>query len=353
MGAWLRLSWLDRDCGAYLHPDQRRLAFVAEKLPLLSSVAPVAMLLGTAALALRVSSSLRVAALASWAYALMPLPMQHSRFFVVVPFLALFLTLTLMVGVSSSRSAGRCGWAGLAVGAGLACKISAFPAVLFQALRLGVAAASREVRWRRAIGLLAGTGAASLLAFRLLNPSAFEGILLPARGYLSELARAARLVSGAVDAPHPLQWQERFRFVWPAWNLFVFGLGPVLGALSLVAMVRTAREVFQARAWSSPRAGLLLWVLLFFTLAASGKVASQRYFLPIYPALAVLCAGGALPLVRAAPERCGGGGDRARRGSSRVLRLGVDGPALAGRGERVAPRAPPAWRFRRARDRLG
>src|SRR5581483_1699009 len=110
--------------------------------------------------------------------------------------------------------------------------------------------------------------------------------------FIADLSGLRNLQSGA-DYPPNMQWINRTPYLFPLRNMFFFGLGPGLAVAAfggvgyaLYRMVRAADLALGLPA---------VWSLLFFALVGGGFVPTMRYFILIYPSLALL---GAVALLR-------------------------------------------------------
>jgi hypothetical protein len=114
----------------------------------------------------------------------------------------------------------------------------------------------------------------------------------------------AGLVNGDGDTPPGYQWAGRTPLLYPLVNLAVWGLGPLLGIAACAG--------FLWAAWRLVARGdgvhliPVSWVAVLFLHQGTQLVTAMRYFLPIYPFLAVLAAWAlvrAVDLARERPER--------------------------------------------------
>jgi uncharacterized membrane protein len=104
------------------------------------------------------------------------------------------------------------------------------------------------------------------------------------------MREAARLVSGEVDFPPDVQWAARTPYWFPWRHMVLWGLGPALGLAAWTGWAAAAWRSVARRDRS--HVILVAWVAIVFLLQGGQFVMSGRYFLPIYPALAVLAAWG-------------------------------------------------------------
>jgi YYY domain-containing protein len=194
---------------------------------------------------------------------------------------------------------------GLFLGMAAACKINA----VVMAVMLPIALLIRHVRapspagaemnqtpsleeravnsqfWLRiTIALLAG-GIATLVAFRVFQPYAFDG-LVPSQKWLESMSEIRAQATGLADLPWNLQWARRTH-LYSFTNLTVWGLGLPLGILAWAGFL-----VMGWRILKGGREHLLLWVwtAIYFVWQSLQFNATMRYQLPIYPLLCMMAA---------------------------------------------------------------
>ena len=280
-----------------------------------------------------------VGLLAAALYAAAVLPIQQAHFFTVDAMANLFVVAALWL---AARAAARARWSddvlfGLALAAGLACKLSVFPiaALLAISVVLRFAAHAQVVRdealppeqRRRRTAQLAVRALLSLnvvvltavLAFRLLQPYAFvpsyggptvppdawqvaSNVVAPHLNprWLDQMAKSRLQQVGADDAPPNHQWATRTPFAFPWRNLVQYGLGWPLGLAAWLGWLWALVEGLRGRPESWRHVLPVAWIALCFGWFGAGWVLTMRYFLPLVPAL---CLTAAWALVRiAAPQ---------------------------------------------------
>jgi hypothetical protein len=247
--------------------------------------------------------------LAAALYATAVLPIQLAHFWTTDVVATLLVVIALWFAaraLNDSRWAYHVGF-GAALGAALACRINVAPLALvivlptlvhvLPSLRHG-----REPGSKRGVGAVfrAQTGGlllaavSCLLVFRLAQPYAFAGPgflgLQPNPEWLADLAEQWRISRGQVDWPPDRQWVGRIPFLFAWSNMVVWGMGPALGLAAWIGWAAAAVRILGGRPGWTRHLLPVAWVLIYFGLMAPQRVASMRYFMPLYPALTLLAA---------------------------------------------------------------
>jgi YYY domain-containing protein len=126
---------------------------------------------------------------------------------------------------------------------------------------------------------------ATLLAFRIFQPYAFNG-LLPNPQWLDSMKEIRAQATGLADRPWNLQWVRRTH-LYSFTNLTVWGLGLPLGILAWTGFLYMGWRIFKGE-----RRHILLWLwtALYFGWQSLQFNATMRYQLPIYPLLCLMAA---------------------------------------------------------------
>ncbi len=131
----------------------------------------------------------------------------------------------------------------------------------------------------------------TILVFRIFQPYAFKGPgflgMIPNQGWINSLSELSAQSSGDVDFPPALQWARR-SITFGYENLGKWGVGLPLGLLASAGFLWMGFRMLKVQ-WADH---LLLWgwTALYFGWQSLNFTSSMRYFLPIYPMLAIIAA---------------------------------------------------------------
>jgi YYY domain-containing protein len=294
----------------------------------------------------------RVGLLAAALLSLTVLDIQHSHFLVVDTFANFFVVVCLYFCLNIVERARTRDfvWAGVALGLGVASKISIYPlagvialAALLHVLRewesangrMGESANERisesanhaprstlyasrfthhaprtthhasrftqHALLQRTALLLILAAIVSLITFRIFQPYAFKGPgffdVRPADQWLANMQEVHALVTGNRDYPPGHQWTNRTPLWFPWKNMVLWGMGLPLGLAAWAGWAFIGWELWRRRrSWlkDMPLVAPVLvpwvWVTVFFLYQGSQWVKSLRYLLPTYPFLALFAA---------------------------------------------------------------
>jgi YYY domain-containing protein len=287
----------------------------------------------------------RVGLVSSFLLALTALNIQGSHYFAVDTFLTFFVALTIWFTLDVAEGKGWLAFAGLGIGMGftLACKVSVFLLVIVVALGGWVRLRRRLLEEHKARGVVLGTVAGLALSvllaiavFRVAQPYAWAGpnydrwdtvpepwgerlrvfqvvpepiraVIMPNPQWIADIVSAGAQQTGEADLPWGRQWTERVPWLFPLENMVLWGMGLPLGVASWLGVgyvvFRLVATWWRRRAQPS-EVGYqepyirnwdlvllpLAWVLFTFVWQGMQYVKSIRYFLPIYPYLAMFAA---------------------------------------------------------------
>ncbi|MGB8644523.1 MAG: DUF2298 domain-containing protein [Anaerolineae bacterium] len=161
----------------------------------------------------------------------------------------------------------------------------------------------RPAWWEMAaiIGLeLALSAVAALIAFRIAQPYAFQNLGLNPK-FLQDMSFARDLIAGNIDMPPMHQWTARPDYWFPWVNMVLWGLGPGLGLAGTLGFFLAGYELLFKREWK--HLTLFFWVGGLFLYMGQQVAKTDRYYLPLYPFIALLAAYVLIRLWQAARSR--------------------------------------------------
>jgi hypothetical protein len=269
----------------------------------------------------------RTGLLAAALSSLAVMQVQQSHFMTSDNFAVFFTALAMLAATMVATSRARSHYAallwyvlfGVGLGMTVASRINLAPlagliaaaALIAISRREGLTAAGLRAGVLRTLPLLALAALVSLATFRVTQPMSFRaptgdtGVLTLHlnQDWSDSMAVAQNESRGIGAGPPGEQWVGRTRIVFPLMNMVVWGMGLALGLAAwggfLWALVRSWRVPGEWQMHLLP----LLWVGGYFLFMGTRHVMSMRYFLPIYPFLALLAAWALLELAR--PTRAG------------------------------------------------
>lgn len=249
----------------------------------------------------------RVGLLAALLMSLSVLNIQLSHFYTVDTFANLFVVGTIY-SILRANDSGR--WldhatTGVLFGLGLASKLNVIILIvpiligaginLYQRVRSGNLQSALEHTLVRLLTVFF----VAALTFRVIQPISFSGpgfwnwSLNPS--WVEDIKDQQKTLSGESDLPWIQQWTNR-SMLFPLSNIVLWGLGLPLGLASLAGMGLAIFELVRYRKLEHLLP--LAYVGLTFLYHASLFVKFMRYFLPIYPFLALFAAYGVVWLWR-------------------------------------------------------
>jgi len=344
LGAIFRFYGLNWDQGFHLHPDERMIVMVVEKLnlnnlnpkffaygnfplyllkllsfgagyadlPLIGRRLAVLFDLGTIFLIFKIGKKVfspPTAILASFFYAICVLPIQLSHFYTVDVVLNFFTLLTLYLSILfyEKQNPRQAALVGISFGLALATKVSAtalivsigtalffdYLLVFLKKLREGSKAHSTIVSL---IYPPVGYGLVMLLftvaAFLVTEPYA----LLDFETFWTQIKQQHQMTRDAFTFPYTLQYVGTAPYLYHLKNLWLWGMGVGLGTAGLVGVVAyvfdLARRI-RTKGEEDVEAKeiiLIVFFLSYFLVVGRFAVKFTRYFLPLYPLLTLYAA---------------------------------------------------------------
>ncbi|MBI4791017.1 MAG: glycosyltransferase family 39 protein [Chloroflexi bacterium] len=104
--------------------------------------------------------------------------------------------------------------------------------------------------------------------------------------FADNMSYVSELVAGKIDAPPGHQWTDRTPYVFPFENMVRWGLGPPLGLAAWAGFLLALYQLIRYRRWQHLL--IVVWVGVTFGYTGQQYVKTMRYFLQIYPFLALL-----------------------------------------------------------------
>ncbi len=352
LGALLRFYGLNWDQGFHLHPDERMVVMVVEKLNLnnlnpkffaygnfplyllkivsftvsqifgpewaryshlhlVGRVISALFDLGTIFLIFKIGKKVffdRTALLASFFYSVCVLPIQLSHFYTVDPILNFFILLTLyrLILFYEKQSFRQAVLVGVSFGAALATKVSAtalaasIGTALFFDHILIVLKKLRKISTVKftAVNLtreLLGYGLTmfllTIITFSIVQPYA----LLDFETFWQQISQQHQMTKDAFVFPYTLQYVGTIPYLYHLKNLLLWGMGIALGTLCLAGVgvyIFNLLKRIKLKGEEDIEAKeiiLIVFFLAYFLVVGRFAVKFMRYLLPLYP-LSVLYA---------------------------------------------------------------
>lgn len=238
-------------------------------------------------ISLKIFKKNNIAIFGAFFYSICILPIQQSHFFTVDSFTVFFFTLTILLTISN-----RFLLSGLIFGLTLANKTSVgitlpiFLFFIFIANKNFPKSRKTLIKY-----LIDGIFKCCLflifvfISFRIFQPYAFDGFIKFSSNFLSNIKEAHQMITGEIDYPPNIQWENTLPIIHPLFNLFFFGVGPItflLFIFGIIQILKTRRLIKQ------PKIIILLTIFLTIFLYHSILLAKyMRYFYPIYPIITI------------------------------------------------------------------
>lgn len=249
----------------------------------------------------------KIALLAALLYALSVLPIQLSHF---GTFDLIASSLCVMAFYFALRANDNGRWweftlAGVMVGLALASKLSALPIAavlalpLIEQLRINGPDAFWNRKGRTGLPVLLGcllAGFIAFWAFRITQPFSFTGPGLLGISlnphWTADVDYWRHVQSGDYDGPPSTQWANRTPLIFMLKNFVLWGVGPALGIVSLLALGLAGVRVLTARRWPPTwQLFIIAWPAFHLIYYGIGFIKTMRYSVAAYPFMALLAAG--------------------------------------------------------------
>ncbi len=335
----LRSYGINWDQGFHLHPDERELIFVAERIRFFSNLnphffnygsLPVYLLAGlTAAVKLLGSSTLSVYMIMLYVgrflslsfdlgtvllvyfigqsvfgkekigiatallYSLAFFPIQNSHFFTVDPMLTFLFTLFVYWQIRQSSSGKHVmlssGVSGILLAAMITTK---FTAVLLYPAAIIILLLRKKTTWKKRFFSLLAFHAALLATGFLCMPYAF----LEFHRFSSDISAQLQMNGNPFIFPYTLQYAGTLPYFYYLKNITIWGLGPGISILFLAGIGKLARGLTSFHSRSALRPAHLVEFtvpyIFYFVIIGYSAVKFMRYMLPVYPFFAIIAGSG-------------------------------------------------------------
>ncbi|HRS22532.1 MAG TPA: hypothetical protein P5299_00745 [Candidatus Woesebacteria bacterium] len=216
--------------------------------------------------------------LPSLIYAFLVLPIQLSHFFTVDTFAVALIVICFWALLSD-----RVILSALFFGLALASKISLIPFflifILFWLIKYFKTQKSRIISNCLIFIFF------SFLIFRLCQPYAFIGFCRVNPQFIKNLKELSLMSRDNSYFPPSVQWYSKTRLLFPLQNVVLWGVGIPFSLLFLYLLFKNRKKV---RYFPLEIRLSLFWIIFLFAYQGGQFVHPMRYFLPIYPFIALV-----------------------------------------------------------------
>lgn len=328
MASFFRFYGLDWDQGNHLHPDERMITLVADKITFqdpnphffaygsfpiyllkatgffagmfdpqfstyqsmnlsgrfLSALFDLGTLIILYFLAKKVFNQ-KMALLSSFFYAVSVLPIQLSHFYAVDTPLTFFILLTLffLIKFLENPTFKNILLIGISFGLALATKISA---VILLAPILISFLFKPHTKFSLTIYYLLLTTITAFIVFLITMPFAF----LDFKNFWQQTLAQQAMTKSAFAFPYTLQYVGKIPYLYEIQNIFFWGLGPIFSILAFLGSLLFTYKTFRP-ALKTDYLTLTTFFWLYFLVVGHFAIGFMRYLLPLYP---LLCLFGAI-----------------------------------------------------------
>lgn len=250
---------------------------------------------------------------ASLTYALATLPMQLSHFFAVDTFLNFFMLLSFYFAFKYCQKPNYKNLLLSALGfsLALACKITAFfvlPLNFWFILNAGNRVVSLKQKLKISLKELPAVITAFLIyllasyfLIRLIDPYYFAEASWLNPSLHPTLVRTLSFLGGAKGTgwyPPAIQWLPAKPIIFALKNIVLIGFGIFSSLYFLSGIFFWLKHNLKKNKKDANFALIIFWVIAYFTFQSTRFVKSLRYFLPLYPYLAIIAGFGISSIIK-------------------------------------------------------
>lgn len=225
---------------------------------------------------------------ASLLYALMVLPIQLAHFYAVDPWLNLFLVLSFY---------GAFNWpiwlVGIFLGLAMSSKVTAvlFIPVLFLVILKRYRKINLELILNSFYLILTTS-----VTTRIFSPYSFTNLFSLNPKFIMNLEQLRSHSRGEIWYPPGIQWIKTKSIIFPTKNIILWGLGIPLALFVTIALLhysfKALKRILEEKKLTiqqfSSSTICLIWILFLFIFQGVQFCKTMRYFLPIYPFMALI-----------------------------------------------------------------
>ncbi len=246
-------------------------------------------------IAARIGLTMRWRLTAAAIYALAVFPIQNAHFYTVdtqLTFWAMCTLVLCLTAVHINRT-----WplflAAITTGMALSTKITAVLLVPIVLISLIFVCFAKHASWRRSALMAAGIGILLIGSMGAVTLVTQPYIAIDYHTFVRDVTQQLRMRADATIFPYTLQYINTKPYMYPMAQIIQWGLGPLVGILGfggigvlLIHIIAAVKKRAPTQNYTSLLLVLLVFFLFFIPLGSSA-VKFMRYYLPLYPVLAI------------------------------------------------------------------
>lgn len=132
----------------------------------------------------------------------------------------------------------------------------------------------------------------SFITYSILSPYTF----IDMGKFLQQTAEQSRMTRDAFTFPYTFQYVGKIPYLYEIKNIFLFGLGPLIGTLAIIGSILFVLEMLRKKTSADFAKHLILltFLIVYMGIVGGFAVGFMRYMLPLYP---LFCLFGALTIL--------------------------------------------------------